>query len=415
MFLDKKTVGDLTRAAQKCGTDDIIHFDDELTGFGLRLRRGGGGQMHGTFVAQYRASGRTRRMKVGAIEKLSAEEARKAAKRILAKVELGGDPQAEKEDKRAKSQHTMRAVVAEYLEEKQRTLRPASYKVTRLYLEGQAYFGPLHNMAITDIALPDVAARISTITRKNGAVTAGRARAALSAMFRWAMGQGLMGTHPTNPVAATNRPPAAAERDRVLKDSELAAVLNACRDDEHGRIVRLLALTGCRRDEIGGLRWSEIDMQERTLTLPSERVKNGHAHRLPLSDAMIDIIKGTPHRLYCPTLFGGHRSNASGRGFTDWSQGKRNLDGRIGKEVAPWRLHDLRRSVATGMADIGVQPHIIEEILNHRSGHKRGVAGVYNRSTYEPEVRAALAKWAKHVAEIVDRPRLRIATGKSRG
>ena len=137
----------------------------------------------------------------------------------------------------------------------------------------------------------------------------------------------------------------------------------ACRDDEHGRIVRLLALTGCRRDEIGGLRWSEIDMQERALTLPSERVKNGHAHRLPLSDAMIEIIKGTPHRLYCPTLFGGHRSNASGRGFTDWSQGKRDLDGRIGKEVAPWRLHDLRRSLATGMADIGVQPHIIEEIL----------------------------------------------------
>ena len=111
----------------------------------------------------------------------------------------------------------MRAVVAEYLEEKQRTLRPASYKVTKLYLEGPAYFGPLHNMAITDIALPDVAARISTITRKNGAVTAGRARAALSAMFRWAMGQGLMGTHPTNswPLIARQPPPSATACSRT--------------------------------------------------------------------------------------------------------------------------------------------------------------------------------------------------------
>jgi integrase len=404
--LDKHSVAKLIREAAKDARADAIYFDGDLTGFGLRLRRSGDTVL-GSYVVQYRSKGRTRRLKIGSVKKLSADEARKSAKKALAKVELGEDPQADKAAARAKAQNTMRAVVAEYLKTKEATLRPASYKVTKLYLTGSAYFGPLHNAAITDITLSDIAARITAITRKNGTPTAGRARAALSAMFRWAMGQGLMGSHPTNPVAATNRPPAAVEGTRVLKDAELAAVWKACAEDEYGRIVRLLILTACRRQEIGGLLWNEIDYDKGAIILPGERVKNGNAHTVPLSDAAIEIIRSVPRQLHRATVFGGHRRNSSGFGFTDWYTGKQDLDRRIKGSAEPWKLHDLRRTVATKLAeDLGIQPHLIEEILNH-TAYKSGVAGTYNKAAYEKDKRAALAKWAEQVAEIVARPRLK--------
>jgi integrase len=405
MNLNKQKVAELTRLAKANNTEDEIHFDDTLKGFGLRLRRGADDRLSGSYVVQYRINGRTRRMKVGAIEKLGTDEARKKARKILAEVELGGDPAADKSDKRARAAHRMLSVAEQYLEAKKQTLRRSSYKVARLYLTGDAYFKPLHTMPVSEIELEHVAACLRQITKKVSSHTAAAARTALSTMFTWAMGEGLMGPRPANPVVGTNAPAESEPRDRVLEDAELAAIWKACADDEHGRIVKLLALTGCRRDEIGRMRWAEIDFDTGTLSLPAERVKNKHQHRLPLSDMAVDIIKATLRRLGREHVFGGHRGGERGGGFSDWTRQKHALDERSG--VSRWVLHDLRRTAATRMADLGVQPHVIEEALNHRSGHRRGVAGTYNRSTYEPEVRAALAKWADHLSEIVDRPRLR--------
>ena len=197
---------------------------------------------------QYRAVGRTRRTKIGDAEKLTAKKAREAAAKVLAKVTLGSDPQSEKENARKIAARTLKSVADEYLAMKKLDVengryRPASYRVTKLYLSGKAYFGPLHSTGITEITLSDVATRLNAITRNSGNVTSGRARSALSSMFTWAMTQGYMGERPYNPVIATEKPKDAVQGDRVLEDAELAAIWHACNDDDYGRIVKLLMLT----------------------------------------------------------------------------------------------------------------------------------------------------------------------------
>jgi integrase len=376
------------------GRDDVIHFDDDLPGFGLRLRRSGDRVLR-SWVCQYRAHGRTRRTLIGAGEVLGAEQARSQAKRLLGAVALGHDLQAEKAARRQQDGHSLRAVVADYLTVKQPSLRPASFRVTKLYLTGKAYFGPLHATAIGEITRADVAARLLAITRNSGTVTGSRARSALSTLFAWALGEGLC---EANPVVGTNKPPDATPRDRVLDDSELAAIWNACKDDDYGRIVRLLALTGARRAEIAGMRWSELDLDKGLWSLPKERAKNKRALLLPLPPLALSIIKSVPERVGRDQLFGERAES----GFTHWSEAKQELDVRLAGKVKPWRLHDLRRTCATRMADLGVQPHIIEAVLNHYGGHRAGVAGVYNRSPYEREMKAALALWADHVRALVE-------------
>jgi integrase len=142
--------------------------------------------------------------------------------------------------------------------------------------------------------------------------------------------------------------------------------------------------------------WSELDLERATWTIPPRRTKNKREHVLPLMPLALDVIASVPRRVSRDQVFG----SRSAEGLRHW-HAKAELDRRLGPTVAPWRLHDLRRSAATRMADLGVQPHIIETILNHQSGHRGGVAGIYNRSTYEKEKRAALALWADHVRTIV--------------
>jgi integrase len=383
-----------TTAAAKlpAGKTDLIHFDDALPGFGFRIRSSGG-QLRRSWVVQYRRAGGTRRLLLGSAEVLSANRARAAAKEVLAKVALGEDPQADKIARRAQDEHTLRAVAGDYLAARAKVVRPNTYRELERYLTG-AHFKPLHNMAIDQITRRDVAARVAKITTESGSPAAARARAALSAMYAWALGHGLC---EVNPVVGTIAPENAQPRERVLSDAELIALWRACRDDDIGRVVKLLMLTGQRRSEVGGMRWSEIDIDMGTWTLPAARTKNGRAHTLPLPAMALDIIASIPRMVGRDQLFGGRAE----LGFTRWGA-KGDLDARLGDKVAAWTLHDLRRTAATRMADLGVQPHAIEAALNHVSGHKSGVAGIYNRSSYEREVRAALALWADRVRALVE-------------
>lgn len=197
-----------------------------------------------------------------------------------------------------------------------------------------------------------------------------------------------------NLVIGTINPDTGAARDRVLNDLELAAVWSACLNDDYGKIIRLLILTGARRTEVGGMAWSELNFDDRTWTIPANRTKNGNAHVLQLPHTAWEIIEATPRRAGRDFLFG----HSSG-GYRNWGASKEALDKRCA--IPAWTHHDLRRSTATGMADTGIQPHIIEAVLNHTSGHKAGVAGIYNRSAYMREVKTALAIWGDHVASIV--------------
>jgi integrase len=257
------------------------------------------------------------------------------------------------------------------------------------------HFKPLHRMQIDQMTRRDVAARLTKIATEVSPITAHRARAALNALFTWAMQEGLA---ETNPVVGTRNPPTSVPGDRVLNDVELAAVWTACSGNgQFGKIVRLLILTGCRRAEIGGLRWTEIK-PDGSLQLPPERTKNGRGHVLPLPQMALDIIKTVPQIVGRDLLFGVRGA----RGFRDWERKAADLDQRLGDSVKEWHLHDIRRSVATRMCDLGIAPHVVEQILNHVSGHKAGVAGLYNRSSYDREVKAALALWERYIGLIID-------------
>jgi integrase len=389
MKLTAKTVA----ALRLGGKRDLISFDYDLPGFGYRLRVGAGGRTLRSWVVQYRRAGVSRRLLLGSADVLSAEQARAMAKKVLAKVALGEDPQANKLDRRDKDRLNLRSIVAEYLAAKETAVRQRTFVEFRRYLTDPRYFGPLLGMPVDTITRRDVAARVVVITRERGLVTAGRARSALSSLYVWALQAGIA---EVNPVVGTAKPKESPSRDRVLSDAELVALWNGCDGlGDIGHIVRLLILMPYRRSEVGGMQWREIDLERGLFTLPTERSKNGKAHTLPLMPMALDVLKSVPRMATRDHLFG-----VRGNGFTRWVDGKAALDARSG--VTDWVLHDVRRSVATRMADLSVPPHIIEQILNHRSGHKSGVAGIYNRSSYQREVRSALALWHDHVRKLIE-------------
>jgi len=234
-------------------------------------------------------------------------------------------------------------------------------------------------------------------------VAATRARAALSSLLAWAIREGLA---KDNAVIGTNRPAPPKSRDRVLTIAELGRIWKACRDDDYGRIIQLLMLTGQRRDEVGAMTWVEVDLDSGRWIIPAERTKNNRPHTIALSPLALSILGKTARREGNDRVFG-----KGVGGFSGWSKAKVALDGRISgardrpvqtRPIPPWTVHDIRRSVATHMAEIGILPHVVEAILNHVSGHKAGIAGIYNRSKYEREAGAALAIWADQMNVFVD-------------
>jgi integrase len=396
MKFTSKTVAAATVSGDRT---DIIYWHDLVKGFGLRVRLGGDGRVRKNFVVQYRAKGRrTRRMGLGDVEVRPLDAALAEAKQILGKVAGGGDPQGElrAEQQRQNGVGTFKAIVDLYLATKQREVRPNTYRELERYLTKA--FKPLHATPVDQIVRRDVATRLTKIAAEVSPATAARARDALSAMFTWAMGEGLA---ESNPVVGTNAPKAPKSRDRVLSDQELAAIWHAAGDDQFGKIVKLLITLGQRRAEIGGMKWSEIGT-DGIWRLPPERTKNGHGHSLPLPPMALDIIAAVPQIEGRSNLFG-----ARGGRFTDWGR-KVDLDQRLGDQVAPFRLHDIRRSFATRLCDLGVAPHVVEQILNHQSGHRAGIVAVYNKSRYEREVKAALGMWADHVRALVEGERPKV-------
>jgi integrase len=185
----------------------------------------------------------------------------------------------------------------------------------------------------------------------------------------------------------------------VLSEKDIAAIWQVCQAADYGRIVQLLLLTGQRREEVGNMRWSEIDWEKAIWTLPPQRTKNKRTHEIPLAPQCLTILRNVPRIVGRDPVFGNGHS-----GFSGWSKAKVSLDTRLAacsRLSASWRLHDLRRTAATGMATLGVDPHIVEAVLNHVSGTRAGVAGIYNRATYRDEKRTALTKWAGCVDGIV--------------
>jgi integrase len=384
-----------TAAAQvtvPAGKAEVIAWDDSIPGFGLRARVGGSRN----WIFQYRQGRKQRRISVGAASAMTTETARQRAAQLHAEVKLGRDPAGQKFEDRARAHETFDHALPLYLSHKNATLRPRSYIGVERHLK--VHCKPLHGLQLASISQRNVATLLAGLAISSGPTAANHVRTSLSGLFVWAMGEGLIGS---NPVSDTNLAAANGPRERVLEDDELAAIWSALPNNGYGAVVKLLALTGCRREEIGGLRWSEVDLDLALITLPSARTKNGTEHEVALCPAAVAILQEYK-------AAAGAREYVFGRGdggFRGWSHSKRLLDQRLaanGQTFPGWTLHDLRRTTSTRMHELGVAPHIVEACLNHQSGHKAGVAGTYNRARYTREKAVALTRWADYVLAVVD-------------
>jgi len=310
-------------------------------------------------------------------------DTRTEARRLLGLVASRVDPASE----RVRPVETFGNEVERYLERKRGSLKPRSLTEVERHLRHQCK--SLHHLRLTEIDRRTIALCLADIETGSGPTARNRARASLSAFFAYAIREGLA---EVNPVTGTGMADEGPSRERVLTKDELACLYaGLAEDDPFSDIVRLLVLTGQRRNEIGGLRWSEIDFNRNLIVLLPDRVKNNRQHELPMSSQVRLILERQPR----------NGEFVWGRRWTSWSDGKARLDSRL-NGMAPFRLHDLRRSAATHMAELGVLPHIIEATLNHISGHRAGVAGIYNRARYQDEMRTALQKWGDYVDSLSD-------------
>jgi integrase len=371
------------------GKSERIVFDDDIKGFGLRVREGGSQ----TWIYQYRIGSKQRRMALGSATSVPLTVARENAGRLEARVKLGGDPAMDKETARRSADETFGVLVDQYLAARQSKWRRNTEREVRRHLT--KYAKSLHRFPIAAVSQLNISNLLDSLAKESGDATSNRVRANLSTFFSWAIKRGI--DLPKGNVASYTEKQKENSRTRVLNDGELKTIWGACRNDAFGAILKLLLLTGQRKSEIGFLRWDEV--RDEQILLPGARTKNKRDHVVPLSDAAKTILEkfrvdGRTH------VFGRYDT-----GFGGWNAGKLELDARIakgGKVLEHWTLHDLRRTAATRMADLGVQPHIVEAVLNHVSGHKAGVAGIYNRATYDKEKREALNRWAEHVTALVE-------------
>jgi integrase len=349
-------------------------WDTIVKGFGARR------QVDGVFYSlRYRLNGKQRVLSIGRHgSPWTPDTARSEARKLLGGVAAGTDPA-----QRAKPTDTVGAEIDRYLAKRQPALKPRSFEEVERHLHQHAK--PLHRQRLAEIDRRAIATLLGGIETASGPVARNRVRSSLSAFFAWTIREGLA---ETNPVAGTGKADEGGSRERVLTDDELGAICRNLGEDQFSDIVRLLILTGQRREEIGGLRWSEVHKDR--IVLPPSRTKNRRQHEVPLSPQARSIIARQLRRDNRELVFGVGQG-----GFSGWSDAKAALDERVG--LSEWHLHDLRRTAATGMAELGVLPHIIEAILNHVSGHRAGVAGIYNRARYEGEMRDALNRWARHV------------------
>lgn len=385
------------------------HFDGSHPGLALRISYGG----RKSWTYHYRLYGKQRRLTLGTYPAMTLSEARDAWRAAWQAKERGEDPAAEKQEAKRKEPDTVEAVGRNFIERYCRPRNRTADEVARMF---EIYVYPSIGAKPVEAVTRRDILRLLDKAEENGAtVRANRVLSNLRRFFNWCLERGLIEASPV-----TNIKPPAKEtpRERVLSDDELRAFLSACEalGDPFGRVMLLLLLTGQRRDEVAAARWSEFDMSSNTWTLPGERVKNGRAHVLPLSGQVRTIIDGITKEKGAVFLFPARFSrtgNSAPRHVSGFTRAKERLDSLMLAEMKktaaergddpdsvilePWRLHDLRRTAASGMARMGVGIHVVEKILNHVTGSLSGVAGIYNRHNYQDEMRQALQAWANWV------------------
>jgi integrase len=386
------------RVAEAVPKGEVI-WDSEVKGFGVRRQRTDAV----FYLLRYRLNGKQSFYSIGRHgSPWTPDEARTQAKRLLGQVASGIDPLAERKAQRETNPEGLTFVEASehYIKAKLSEWKPGTAKQVTHHLRNLAK--PLHPLPLVEINRRSISELLGDIQKNSGPIARNRTRTSISAMYKWLDAEGLI-AEGTNPAAGTATADEGPSRDRVLTQAELAEVWAALGKDHVSDIVRLLILTGQRRDEITKLCWSEIDFDKALITLPPMRTKNKRTHELPLAPQALTILQRWATNAAGSTNKGNGKANDKlVFDRVGWDLRKKKLDKAIlanrgGKQMRHWTIHDLRRTCATGLAELGILPHVIECILNHLSGFRSGVAAIYNRNRYLPEMRAALCKWADYV------------------
>jgi integrase len=384
----------------------VEYWDSQLPGFGLRISVNG----RKTWVALYRVGSKLVRETIGTLALIpNVAEARDRARESLQKAQAGKNPVAEKRERAeaarvetGKLPDAFRAAALRYVERyAKKNTKPTTWQELRRQLEVDV-FPKWSDRQIGSITRQDVTALLDDIADRGSPVQANRTLARLKTLFKWALDEELVTADPTARVRKVVKETA---RDRVLSDDEIRLFWASC--DKlgwpFGPMFKLLLLTAQRRDEVGGMAWSEIDLDKRQWTIPREKAKNDRAHEVHLSRLAVEIIGSLPRIGTAGLVF----TTNGKRPVSGFSKSKKRLDEHMvdmlgaGAVIDDWILHDLRRTAATGMARLNIAPHVVDKILNHVSGTIRGVAAVYNRHSYIPERDAALDAWSRYVEGLV--------------
>jgi integrase len=368
---------------------DAVYWDAGCPGFGVKITPKG----RKVFIVLYRTGGagsRLRKYTIGPYGRVTLHQARVAAQKVFAAKLEGRDPAAEKRAARRRIvadrvEDLLEAFIAQRLSQNR-----SGSEIARLLRRevGKTWAGE----SIHEISKRDVVEIVTAIEQRGAPVAANKALKATKTFLRWCVGRAVLDQSPAEGVPLPSKEIA---RDRVLDDNELAHVILAARQigGPYSGIVELLALTGQRREEVAGLQREELDLARRIWTIPKSRTKNAKAHVVHLSEQSMAVLKRAGQRE--PYVF----SLLGTKPFQEFSRAKRRLDQLSG--VTGWRLHDLRRTCVSGMARLGIAPHVADKILNHQAGTISGVAAVYQRHEFLLERREALERWGAHVAHIL--------------
>lgn len=374
-------------------------WDDGIKGFGAKITKSGAV----SYILQFRMGGReasTRRYTIGSHgSPWTPATAREEAQRLFLLIAQGIDPvEVEKQRRR----EAVDLAFSNYAERFERSCVGRGWKVLvarsfRIHVKPVLGSKPLPKITRSDVvAVFDRMPDCQVANRRN-------VFAVLRRMFRWAVSRGDIDR---SPMEGMETPPAVKARDRWLSDQELARIWEHAPNTHpcFGPIVRLLIVTGQRREEVSSLSWEELEQFERMWTLPGDRAKNGEPNRIPLNELAVAVLDAVAGKSTWPRR-GKVFSTSTGGGFTGYHKGKEKLDRMVaedgGDPIAPWRLHDLRRTLATGFQRLSVRFEVTEAVLNHVGGSRAGVAGIYQRHDWKAEKREALDLWNNHVVSIL--------------
>ena len=353
-----------------------------------------------SWAVRYRFQGKPRKLTLDGV--VSLAEARKAATGALAELERGHDPAANKFDAEATSRKaalarerdTIESVAAEFLlKHARKKTRESTWRETERIF-AKELLPVWRGRTVHDVTRRDVIDLLERIA-EDRPIMANRVLAAVRKFFNWTVARDIL---KFSPCVGVEPPAEPRSRDRWLTDDEIKTLWQAC-EGEHlpfSPFVKLLLLTGQRRNEVAGMRWSELDVGGREWTLPPPRTKNGERHVVPLSTQVLQIIEAMPRIADSDFVF----TVAGDSHIGSFARVKTRLDAMM-QPAVPWVFHDLRRTAISGMARLGVNLAVIERVINHTSGTFAGVVGIYQRFDFAADKRIALQRWADHVEGIV--------------